>query len=83
VALAAAIKLVRRGEIKRSDRVVVISTAHGLKFSDFKVNYHEGKLPDVVSTHANRPIELPPDLDTVRRTIDEHMEAHARDLAPR
>jgi threonine synthase len=83
VALAAAIKLVRRGVIKPTDRVVVISTAHGLKFSDFKVNYHEGTLPDVVSNHANRPIELPPDLDTVRRVIDEYMEAHTKNLASR
>jgi threonine synthase len=83
VALAATIKLVQRGVIKPTDRVVVISTAHGLKFSNFKVDYHEGTLPDVVSTHANRPIELPPDLDTVRRVIDEYMEAHTKNLAPR
>ena len=40
VALAALEKLVARGEIKRSDRVVVISTATGLKFTDFKIAYH-------------------------------------------
>ena len=36
VALAALIKLAARGEIKRDERVVVISTANGLKFTDFK-----------------------------------------------
>jgi len=71
VALAALIKLVERGEIKRSDRVVVISTAHGLKFSRFKVEYHEGTLRDVVGQYTNPPIELPPDIDAVRRIIDQ------------
>ncbi len=73
VALAAAIKLINRGIIKRSDRVVVISTAHGLKFSPFKVQYHENALRDVVSSYANPPVELPPNLDAVRRAIDTHM----------
>src|SRR6187397_2861180 len=35
VALAALEKLVARGDVKRADRVVVISTATGLKFTDF------------------------------------------------
>ncbi|MCK4832468.1 MAG: threonine synthase, partial [Anaerolineales bacterium] len=39
VALAVLFKLVERGEIQSSDRVVVISTAHGLKFTGFKVGY--------------------------------------------
>ena len=42
VALAVLTKLVARGEIRRSDRVVVISTANGLKFTDFKLQYHHG-----------------------------------------
>ncbi len=78
VALAATIKLINRGIIKKSDRVVVISTAHGLKFSRFKVEYHESRLPNVASNHANVPVELPPDVDVVRRAIDERMEAVAR-----
>lgn len=73
VALAALIKLVHRGTIRRSDRVVVVSTAHGLKFSRFKVEYHEGTLRDVVGTYANPPIELPADVDAVRRVLDERM----------
>ncbi len=73
VALAALVKLVNRGTIRRSDRVVVVSTAHGLKFSRFKVDYHEGTLRDVVSSHANPPIELPADVDEVRRVLDERM----------
>lgn len=73
VALAALIKLINRGTIKRSDRVVVVSTAHGLKFSRFKVDYHEGTLREAVGTYANPPIELPADVDAVRRVLDERM----------
>ena len=69
VALAALFKLIERGEIESKDRVVVISTAHGLKFSDCKVRYHEGSLADVVSHHANPPLELPADVRIVRQAI--------------
>jgi threonine synthase len=75
VALAATFKLIDRGVIKKSDRVVVVSTAHGLKFSRFKVDYHENTLRDVVSTHANPPLELPADVDAVRRAVEARMEA--------
>jgi threonine synthase len=52
------------------DRVVVISTAHGLKFSRFKVGYHDETLPGVTARHANPPIELPADVDAVRGAIE-------------
>jgi threonine synthase len=71
VALAALTKLVARGEIRRTDRVVVISTANGLKFTDFKRQYHEGTLEGVAGTHARRPIELPNDYDSVIRAIEQ------------
>jgi threonine synthase len=66
VALAAMEKLVARGEIRRSDRVVVISTAHGLKFIDFKVKYHEMRLEGIESAIPNPPVELPASYDRVR-----------------
>jgi threonine synthase len=59
VALAALIKLRERGQIAPHDRVVVISTANGLKFTDFKVASHSGALPGIASTLVNRPVELP------------------------
>jgi len=75
VALAALEKLVARGEIARHDRVVVVSTANGLKFTDFKVRYHDGELPEVPNPrHANHPVLLANDYavirDTVRRSLD-------------
>ncbi len=69
VALAALFKLVERNEIKKDERVVIISTAHGLKFTDFKVKYHENKLEGVESRYANRPVLLPPEYDAVKKTI--------------
>jgi len=70
VTLAVLFKLVERGEIKPSDRVVVISTAHGLKFTNFKVGYHNQTLKDVVSRHTNPPLELPADYLAVSKAID-------------
>ena len=69
VALAALFKLIARGQVKSSDRVVVISTAHGLKFTNFKVGYHEGKLDEVESELANPPVYLPADVKVVKETI--------------
>ncbi len=68
VALAALMKLIKAGKIDKSDHVVVISTAHGLKFTDFKVNYHEEKL-GFPSSYANKPIELPPTVDAVKEAL--------------
>jgi threonine synthase len=68
VALAALIKLVKTGEIDRKERVVVISTAHGLKFTEFKVNYHQQQL-GFPCQHANKPIELPPRVDAVKEAL--------------
>ena len=69
VALAVAGKLARQGVIQPGQRVVVISTAHGLKFSEFKVGYHEGTLADVVARHRNPPVELPADAGAVKAEI--------------
>jgi threonine synthase len=70
VALAALEKLVERGEIRKSDRVIVISTANGLKFSEFKTAYHTHGLAGIRGRYANAPVELPNDFDAVRRAID-------------
>jgi threonine synthase len=70
VALAALEKLVAAGTIKKSERAVVISTASGLKFTDFKVGYHESKLANVpVCKYANTPINLPNDYGQVRDQV--------------
>jgi len=70
VALAALEKLVARGDIDRRSRVIVVSTANGLKFADLKVAYHTGTLAGVTPRFANPPVELPEDYDAVRRALD-------------
>lgn len=74
VALAAFLKLKERGVFKKSDRVVIVSTAHGLKFVEFKIGYHMGQLEGVFSKYANRPVELPPDYDAITETIFKSIE---------
>lgn len=68
-ALAALFKLLQRQVVQSHERVIVVSTAHGLKFTPFKVGYHEGTLTEVESDLANPPVYLPPDADIVRDTI--------------
>ena len=68
-ALASLFKLLDKGVIKADQRVIVISTAHGLKFSRFKVDYHNQQLDSVQERFANPPLELPADYDMVLNTI--------------
>jgi threonine synthase len=86
VALAALLKLVERGVIDKRERVVVISTAHGLKFADQKAAYHQKQIPGIPSRFANQPLELPNDVARVRealhRQFDSQAEQAARRVAP-
>ena len=68
VALAVLTKLIKSGKIDKSERVVVISTAHGLKFVEMKVKYHQKQL-DFPCRLANEPIELPARLDAVKSAL--------------
>jgi threonine synthase len=69
VALAVVEKLVRDGTIRRRDRVAVISTAHGLKFSEFKVGYHEGTLAGVTPSLVNPSVKVAASLGAVKDAI--------------
>ena len=74
VAMVALIKLLKKKVIKRTERVVVISTANGLKFSDFKIEYHEDKIKGVTPRFRNLPVELQPEYDMVKRAIFDKLE---------
>jgi threonine synthase len=71
VGLAVLEKLAARGVIKKDERVVCISTANALKFTEFKVRYHEGQIEGVKSEQQNPPVMLPPDygkvIDAIRQ----------------
>ena len=47
----------------------MISTASALKFTEFKLGYHERKLPAVDSALANTPIALPANVDEIARHL--------------
>jgi threonine synthase len=76
VALAALEKLTAKGVIKSKDKVIVISTANGLKFTDFLLKYHADELEDVKSQNVFHPVELPADHDLIRKTIHEKLSEH-------
>jgi threonine synthase len=65
VGLAVLEKLRAAGTIKSDDKVVCISTANGLKFTEFKVKYHDGAIEGVNSSHKNEAVMLPADYGQV------------------
>lgn len=75
VALAVLIKMVERKQIQPDDRVIVISTANGLKFPDFKVDYHNVIPNQPPPPYLNLPHELEADYETVLRQIDNHLDS--------
>jgi threonine synthase len=75
VALGALFQMVEEKKVSPNDRVVVVSTAHGLKFSEFKTRYHEKKLEGVASTYANPIIHCPPDVEKVKAVLYDRLKA--------
>ena len=69
VALAVVEKLVNQQTIRPGARVVVISTANALKFTETKVAYHERRIPGVMSLRANQPIQQAADRDQLVETL--------------
>ena len=47
----------------------MISTASGLKFTDFKIRYHENRIEGVTSREPNPPVMLPNDYEAVKRSV--------------
>jgi threonine synthase len=71
VALAAMFKQIEKSNIKSGDSVVIISTANGLKFTEFKTSFHEQKIPNINTNLVNQIISskaiLPNVMDVVKR----------------
>ena len=80
VALAVLLKLLKAGKIDPAERVVVISTAHGLKFVEMKVKYHQREL-GFPSRHANQPIELPARLEAVKEALNQALSRREPDAS--
>jgi threonine synthase len=64
VALAGAAKLCREGVIRKEDLVVVVATAHALKFAGTAAAYHRSG-----ARRANPPRHLPATLDAVLEAL--------------
>lgn len=73
VALGALEQMVAAKRIDADERVVVISTAHGLKFSEFKTKYHEKTLAGVESAYANPILHLKADAGLVRDALKKRL----------
>jgi threonine synthase len=71
VALACLFKLRAHGLISPEHRVVVVSTANGLKFTEFKLAYHERRIAGVDARRANDPIVMEPNVERIARAIAE------------
>lgn len=65
VALSALIKLRKSGVIGPTDRTVVVSTAHGLKFTQSKIAYHSKEIADMACRYANPPVQVKADFGSV------------------
>lgn len=74
VALAVFLKLQAQKTFKKKDKVVIISTAHGLKFVEFKIGYHEGKVRGAGKALRNAPVEVPNNYGKVRDAIFSRIE---------
>ena len=73
VAISAFEKLVKKNIIKSNEKVVIISTAHGLKFVDSKINYHMENLKGISNTFSNLPIEVDNSFDKVMKVLESEL----------
>lgn len=73
VALVALKKLRQRGVIGENDRTVVVSTAHGLKFAQSKVDYHSKGIEGMAGTFANPPVTVKDNLGSVMDVLKQRI----------
>jgi threonine synthase len=68
-AVAAFLKARASGLIGAGERVAVIATAHGCKFSQTTIDYHRGLLPGVTPGRANRILEIEATAAAIERLL--------------
>ncbi|XP_074269373.1 threonine synthase, chloroplastic-like [Silene latifolia] len=78
VALTALEKLRNKGVIGPNDRTVVVSTAHGLKFTQSKIDYHSKAIPDMSCKFANPPVEVKADFGAVMDVLKGYLNKSKR-----
>ena len=73
VALASLMKLLDSGTIQKNEKVIVLSTANGLKFTDFKSGYHDRSISGINIQLDNSPIEVSSDYKTLLNTVNDNI----------
>jgi threonine synthase len=73
VALTALMKLRKSGVIRSSDRTVVVSTAHGLKFTQSKIDYHSNNIKEMACRFANPPVSVKADFGSVMDVLKKYL----------
>jgi len=63
-------KLITSGIIKSQDKAIVISTAHGLKFSQFKLDYHSNAVNGFSPGNTNEIQIIKADQNIVQEKIN-------------
>lgn len=69
VALAALLKLKQKSIVKDKETVVIVSTANGLKFTEFKVKFHSGEIPETREEFRGKILNTIADTGKVREII--------------
>ncbi|MCU0465482.1 MAG: threonine synthase [Anaerolineae bacterium] len=72
--LAGVKKLVGRGIIGSSERVVGVLTGHVLKDPEAVIGYHADTLPNLTGTYANRLYEAGPSVEELARILQRNQE---------
>lgn len=73
VALVALSKLRANGVIRPTDRTVVVSTAHGLKFTQSKIAYNSNKIQGMECRYANPPVTVKANFGSVMDVLMKHL----------
>jgi threonine synthase len=68
-AVAVFLKSRKAGVIGPEERVVIVATAHGCKFSQSTIDYHSLRLPGVRPARANRIVEVEAEPGAVERLL--------------
>ncbi|XP_050908437.1 threonine synthase, chloroplastic-like [Lathyrus oleraceus] len=56
---------------------VVVSTAHGLKFTQSKIDYHSKNIKDLACQFANPPMQVKADFGTVMDVLSKYLQSKA------
>ncbi|MCE3215392.1 Threonine synthase 2, chloroplastic [Datura stramonium] len=75
VALTALMKLRNSGVIGPTDKTVVVSTAHGLKFTHSKIEYHSKEIKHIACRFANLPLQVKPDFGSVMDVLNNYLKS--------